>query len=174
MERWLPVVGYEGLYEVSSQGRVRSLLRTIEAVNGWGSYTYQKPGRILKPKPCWTGYLGVVLYKEGKRKHRVIQRLVCEAFIGPRPPGHEVNHIDCVRCNNNVENLEWVTRLQNAAHREQFGKSTGGENNPNARLSLADVQAIRQSIDTRAAELARDFEVSVGTIHHIRRHFTWR
>lgn len=95
---WKGVKGYEGLYEVSDTGLVKSLFR------------YKK---ILKPNKMNTGYLSVELFKNGTSKRMSIHRLVAEAFI-PNPNNYpQVNHKDENKQNNNVENLEWCTAKYN-------------------------------------------------------------
>lgn len=104
-EVWLPLNGYEGLYEVSSMGRIKYLLSRSERINirsgfRWGDM----------------GYLGIELYKDKKRKKALIHRLVAIAFI-PNPENKPwVNHIDSDRANNRVSNLEWCTPLENYEH----------------------------------------------------------
>lgn len=96
-EIWKPVPGYEGLYEVSDQGRVRSFARSVS-------------GRLLKPGKASNGYFTVCL---GRGKSRTLHSLVAEAFIGPKPIGQEVLHEDGTRTNNCVSNLRYGTRADN-------------------------------------------------------------
>ena len=99
-EIWRPVVGYEGLYEVSSLGRVRSLDK-YDSINRFCE------GRILKLSSDRLGYLRAQLYSNSKRKSFLVHRLVAQAFI-PNPDNlPQVNHIDENPSNDNVENLEW-------------------------------------------------------------------
>ena len=101
-EEWKPIPGYEGMYEVSSYGRVRS-------------YKQQKE-RILSPGKDGSGYYFVNLCKDGKVKMCTIHRLVAEAFI-PNPINFPVvNHKDETRTNNYFENLEWCTQAYNLAY----------------------------------------------------------
>ena len=111
---FLSVKGYEGLYEVSSTGQVRSLDRETQGADGTA---YRKKGVILRPHPHKdTGYLQVSLWKSGRGRHHYVHRLVGEAHI-PNPDNEpEINHIDGVRINNTQDNLEWVSRRGNAQH----------------------------------------------------------
>ena len=96
-EIWKAVPGYEGLYEVSDLGRVRSFARGVN-------------GRLLKPGKASNGYFTVCL---GRGKSRTLHSLVAEAFIGPKPSGQEVLHKDGTRTNNCVHNLRYGTRAEN-------------------------------------------------------------
>ena len=109
-EIWKPVVGYEGFYEVSNIGRVRSLARIVECNDG---RKRKIKTRILRQPCAPSGYYMVTLHKNGKQKSGLVHRLVCEAFI-PNPLGKgEVNHKDENSKNNNAPNLEWVTSKEN-------------------------------------------------------------
>lgn len=108
-EEWRPVMGWEGYYEVSNLGRVRSLDREI---NG-----YVKSGRILKPQDNGHSYLNVGLHAPNKiDKHAYVHILVATAFIPNPDKLEEVNHKDFNKQNNSIENLEWVTRRDNQLH----------------------------------------------------------
>ena len=122
MELWMEVKGYEGLYEISSRGRVRSNIRDIVDKNGHRKF-YDEI--ILKPYVPKDGYPRVVLYKLGVKKTWMIHRLVAEAFIPKQDYRNEVNHIDEVKSNNILENLEWVSNRENDNHgsrNERIGK----------------------------------------------------
>lgn len=110
MEVWKDIEGYEGLYQVSNKGRVKSLERTVWTGRG---YYQTLPERILKPCKDSRGYLYVNLCKEGKRKTCRIHRLVAQAFIDNPDNLPEVNHIDEDKENNAIENLEWCTSKDN-------------------------------------------------------------
>ena len=110
VEIWKDYKDYEGLYQASNLGRVRSLDTYRKDRNG--SVKFYK-GRILKPVTVGNGYLKVNLYKNNKQKPYYIHRLVAEVFI-PNPENlPEVNHKDENKLNNNAENLEWCDREYN-------------------------------------------------------------
>ena len=108
-EVWRDVVGYEGLYKVSNKGNVRSVARKDSIGRKCG-------GRMLKPLSHKVGYLQVQLHKNGKMKNKYIHRLVAEAFIPNLNNLPEVNHIDEIKDNNELSNLEWCTRQYNNNH----------------------------------------------------------
>ena len=109
-EVWKPIDGFEGLYEVSNLGRVKSLDRYVD--NGHGSTRLAK-GRILKPQLVMGGYLQVILCRNCKPSLFKVHRLVYEAFHGKRPEGMEINHIDEDKSNNSLENLNLMTHKEN-------------------------------------------------------------
>ena len=112
-EIWKDIKGYEGLYQVSNLGRVKSLERKVRN----GEHTYRIISeKILKLDNLYDGYLGIGLYISRKQHYFKVHRLVAESFI-PNPENKlEVNHIDGNKTNNNAENLEWVTRIENMRH----------------------------------------------------------
>lgn len=117
METWKPVVGYEGFYEVSNLGRVRSVSRIAHIKRGNGEYDYRVKGKIVEPQERRHGYLAVCLYgkesKNGRFTQKSVHRLVAEAFL-PNPNGYsEVNHLDENKQNNALSNLEWCDRKHN-------------------------------------------------------------
>jgi len=126
MERWKPVVGYEGLYEVSDQGRVRSLDR-------W----YDRPASRRKPKPwrrCYpgqmisltpngAGYPRVNLHRNRKREEKLVHWLVLEAFVGPCPDGEEGLHGNDIKTDNRLSNLRWGTRSDNVKDAIKNGRA---------------------------------------------------
>lgn len=112
MIEWRPIEGYEGLYEVSNKGRVRSL-----------NYRHTGEAKILRLCKNKDGYLCVHLSKNGTRYAKQVHRLVASAFIpniGDKP---QVNHIDGDKTNNKVDNLEWVTGKENMQHAWNTGLS---------------------------------------------------
>lgn len=109
-EIWKDILGWEGLYQVSNKGRVKSMARFI--VSGFRGREYS-PERILTPITLKFGYKRVVLHNNGLKVRKLIHRLVAEAFIDNPHNKPEVDHIDCNPGNNCVENLRWCTRSEN-------------------------------------------------------------
>ncbi len=124
---WKSVVGYEGLYEVSGEGQIRS---------------HYRGGTVLKGVPNHRGYLRVTLMRDGKKHNASVHRLVAEAFISNPGRLPEVNHMDFDKTNNAVTNLEWVTQAENRAH--AYCKVRRGEAHHNAKLTKPDVTAMKQ------------------------------
>lgn len=111
-EVWKDIEGYEGFYQVSNKGRVKSLDRTIVHKNG--KHFFLK-GKILRSRPDKDGYQLVTLYRNNKKDDRKVHRLVAEAFIKNDDTKNktQVNHIDESKDNNNVNNLEWISQENN-------------------------------------------------------------
>lgn len=124
-ERWLPVPQYEGLYEVSDMGRVRSIDRTI--IDSLGR-PRRRQGKLLAIHANTRGYSHVTLFDVGRRQWPVcVHRLVLLAFVGPRPDGLETRHLNGDRLDARLENLVYGTHLENMAdkivHRQGFTAS---------------------------------------------------
>ena len=113
MEQWRDIDGFEGLYEVSDLGRVRSLDREVERLTRWGGLTlYRYKGHVLRLQRCSNKYYFVRL---GKGRSHLVHRLVAAAFI-PGDTNLQVNHKNGIRNDNRAENLEWVTCSENHFH----------------------------------------------------------
>ena len=110
---WKPVVGYEGLYEVSNTGMVRSVERDIVNKNGFITH---RQSRLLKARIIGRGYLSVALSKNNKVNYYSVHRLVAIAFIPNERNKIQVNHKDGIKTNNNVSNLEWTSQSENMRH----------------------------------------------------------
>ena len=130
-EEWRPVVGYEGLYEVSNRGRVRSV------VTRWGNPRL----RLLKPRKHTQGYQRVNLCRGNGPKDHYIHALVLAAFDGKCPSGFVRNHKDASKAYNDVGNLEYVTPARNNEHARENGLIACGSRHPNARANASLFQA---------------------------------
>lgn len=155
-EEWRPVRGYEGLYEVSASGKVRSTKRGI----------------ILKP--CFDGrkqYVHVNLWKDGVQKTTNVHRIVAMAFI-PNPNGlPEINHIDEDKTNNAASNLEWCDHIYNSRYGSRPAAFQGAKNTMN-KFSEDTVRAIRSEYSPNRrggtiTELSRKYGVSVPHVRSI-------
>lgn len=173
-EEWRPVLGYEGFYEVSSHGRVRSLSRTRQARRRNGTeFTMRMAGRELVLCLNKDGYLQGNFCVDGARKNFEVHRLVCEAFHGPAPEGHEAAHNDGVRTNCHKSNLRWATPAENAADRDRHGNTRRGEAHHRAKLTVMDVRSIRLS-QRSGPSLARELGVDRSVITSIRSRKIWK
>ena len=153
-EVWKPIKGYEGLYEVSNLGNVRSVDRHVMLGNQYCLLN----GKPIKPFPNSTGYLRVGLSKNSKDKKYLIHRLVAEAFI-PNPNNLPcIDHINTIRDDNKVENLRWCDTAGNLANPITRKKHLEG-----LRRSLS--ERIEKANITRAANIAKrpyDYIMGVG------------
>lgn len=165
-ENWKPVVGYEGYYSVSDQGRVKR----------------QPKGRLLSPCLDPRGYLRVYLWVHGVSREGRIHRLVAAAFFGPRPEGMEVNHKNCTKIDNRLNNLEYITHRANMKHAWAHDlippiRQRSGQDHPSARLTESDVREIRERYsagNTTHGELAIHFGVCRSMIGNIIRRNAWK
>ena len=114
MEQWKQIQGYEGYYEISNLGNIRSIERTVDH-NG---RKVKRKGKMIKPNLNRNGYLTARLCKNGKSTAYLIHRLVAIHFIDNPNNKPVVNHKDFNRQNNNSENLEWTTQKENIEHAE--------------------------------------------------------
>lgn len=169
-EEWRDVVGFEGAYQVSDLGRVRSLDRI--QVNSLG-HARSLRGRVLVSVPTSRGYRCTKL---GVKKWLAIHVAVCAAFYGPKPTAaHEVAHSDSDPSNNRADNLSWKLHVDNLADREALGRVPRGESHGSAKLDNAMVATIRRR--TAAGELHRvialDYAVTRNTVSDIGARRTW-
>lgn len=173
MEEWRPVVGHEDRYEVSDQGRVRSLVHQSR----WGPRRRKEP-RLLKPDTMKGGYLRVTLARDGKNTRRPVHLLVLETFVGPCPDGHEGSHVNGNPADNTRSNLAWETSSENNLRKRQHGTAQRGERGGRAKLTRRQVLAIREeyqfSVRGRGAQaLGQKYGVNKSTILNIIHRRTW-
>ena len=122
-EIWKDIKGYEGLYQVSNLGKVKSLKKEVNFYSGLYKEVKKRKykERIINLKKTNRGYMNITLYKNGIRKHFNVHRLVADTFILNPNNLPEVNHKDGNKENNCVDNLEWVTRSENMQHSLKTG-----------------------------------------------------
>lgn len=175
-EIWKPVPGYEGRYEVSNLGRVRSLSTTYRnAANRVCTY----PGRLLNGSKNRDGYLVVSLCVYPSRATRRVHTLVCTAFVGARPSeNHEVNHKNFDRLDNRAENLEWVLHADNVRHSVSSGRfrALSGKRASNILLTPEKALAIRDELEAglqSRADIAAKYNCNRHTVNEIARGAQW-
>ena len=164
IEIWRDVIGYNGMYQVSNLGHVKTFM-------------FNK-GRVLRGSVNQHGYRTVNLRKNGVAKKVFVHRLVAEAFIDNPNDKPFINHIDCNPLNNIVSNLEWCTQAENVHHTIRMGRAVNvvGEKNGKSKLTSDDVIKIREAWDMfhNYSEVGRMFSVNPGTIWAIINNKTWR
>jgi hypothetical protein len=167
-EEWRAVPGYEGLYEVSSHGRVRRSSKSRMAPAGF----------VLKQRKTWDGYLRCGLCKRQRYWHVKTHRVVALAFLGPPPfPKAHVAHFDGDKTNNHLSNLRWATAAENEADKRRHGRvhaAQPGEKHHMAKLTTEQVKAMRKEAVARpVAEIARMFGVAKLTAYDAIFGTTW-
>lgn len=176
-ETWRPVVGFEGRYEVSDLGRVRSLsMRLVVYSKQFGRLVERHhKGRIRKLSKNTKGYPIVTLGSE-KGHTKAVHKLVAIAWLGPYPEGAEVNHKNGIKTDCRKDNLEYVTGKQNVAHSFDTGLHSGiGETHFRAVLTVDLVRKIRalpKSVKSR--HLAKQLGLPYDAIRKARKGTTWK
>lgn len=161
-ERWAPFPDFEGLYEISDLGRVRSLHRR----NFMG---------LLSATDDSQGYPVICLNRQGKRHAKTIHRAVCRAFHGePRPLHREVAHLNGDRPDPRARNLKWCSKGENHFHKRLHGTLLRGSSHPRSKLTEEDVIAIRSASNGDRIAISRRYGVSVHTISDIRAMRRWK
>lgn len=168
VENWLSVIGYEGIYEVSDRGRVRSLDREVSYTTPGGlPVSYPVKGKYLKFGNT-SGYFSVVLCKNGDPVSYLVHRLVATAFLANPENLTDVNHKDGNKHNNNIENLEWCTRSHNVQHAWDNKLCTVSENFVNSarermskKIICLDTGTVYNSIKCAS----EDLKISTDQIH---------
>lgn len=163
-EVWRPVVGYEGLYEVSDLGVVRSVTYVRKYRNS------RRIGRVIRHAVNHRGYIVVRLCRDAVERSLMVHRLVLESFVGVRPDGLECRHFDGDKTNNALLNLSWGTSKENTADRIRHGTLSHGERSGRAVISDAVACEIKRRVTAgeKCARVAREYGVSRGLVSHIK------
>lgn len=162
IEIWKDIPGYEGYYQASNMGRIRSLDRYVNSKNK--SFKFVK-GKILKYNLKNNGYYQVNLTNGKYKKYISVHRIIAELFIPNSNDLLQVNHKNGIKSDCNVKNLEWVTASENHKHAYKIGlKNQKGERNNASKLTEEMVRVIRNSMTLTHLELSKIFNVSRQTI----------
>jgi hypothetical protein len=177
-EIWAPISGYEGLYEISSWGNIKTLSRTYYSGKDHNikKEIVEKNLKLGKDKD---GYPQTILYKDGIPKTVRAHQLVAQYFVvNPDPENLTVpNHDDGVKYNNYYKNIRWSTPQQNTLHAyaNNLAVALKGEEHNMAKLTNEDVNVIREENEYRGVltALAKKFNVSISQIRRIRKKINW-
>lgn len=173
LEIWKDIIGYEGYYQVSNLGNVRSVDRIIYISN----IPRKRKSIALKPKISGVGYYQVCLQKESIRFYPLVHRLVAQSFLGLNESKKYVNHINGVKTDNRLQNLEWVTQSENQVHAYRIGLQNKqyGEQRYCSKLNNKKVIEIKKRLQCGESyiSIAPDFKVSPSTVFDIFKNKTW-
>ena len=174
MEVWKDVIGYEGYYQISNYGLVKSLDRVVDKNIGQKKLL---KSRLLKQGIDKDGYKHVILYKNGRGSIFKTHKLVAIAFIDNPNNKKEINHKNGVKTDNKIENLEWCTRSENVKHAFKNGlkKPIFGETHVSSKLS--EEQAIKIKYghkDLTQYQIADLYNINQANISDIRLGKTWK
>lgn len=168
-EIWVDAAGYEGRYQVSNHGRVKSLGIRVPAK---GNTTRSRPGKILTPFKSTDGYLFVNLGNGQRVKKTAVHRIVLLSFVGEPAPGMQACHNDGDPANANLSNLRWDTAQANCADKHEHGTATIGSKSPRSVLTDAQVKEILSRPES-SIKLAAIYGVASSTIRAVRNKQNW-
>ncbi len=168
LDDWRDVPGYEGLYQASPSGVIRSVVKRSASCRG-----------TLKTSVRPDGYANVSLFdREGSPTTFTAHKVILTTFRGPRPPGCQAAHLNGVRTDNRLTNLIWATVKENHSHKRIHGTDSAGERNPQSVLSEAAVAEIRRdyrpySRTFGTTALAKRYGVTPNTIWTVVKRKSW-
>jgi DNA-binding transcriptional regulator YiaG len=172
-EVWKDINGYEGYYQVSSLGRVKSVKRMVN--HNYGGLKIVNE-RVMSQRTA--KYKNLMLCKEGEERIFWVHRLVAESFIENPDNKPEVNHKDANCHNNNVDNLEWATRAENQIHAVQHDlfKTKYGKNpykNRDLAATFTEIRSLYKEKGVRQKEIAKTFSIDQSTVSRIFNNKRW-
>lgn len=167
-EIWKDIIGYEGLYQISNLGNIKT-------------FNWRNTGKTAILKLCKNknGYLGTALTKNGKLKSVEIHRLLALHFLPNTENKKQVNHINGIKADNNISNLEWLTQKENIQHAFKTGLNKGLKGEKNGRCKLTNIQVIkiRQKYNTKektVMQLSNEYNMNWSTINDLVKNITWK
>lgn len=177
-EVWKDIPDYEGYYQVSNLGRVRSLEHKVTQAGRSGSICHcVYKGRILKPEVGVSGRLRVALCKNNKVKRFFVHRLVLESFVGPCPEGKVGCHRDDNCLNNVPENLYWGTVQENIQDEIRNDKVRRGEDNGTSKITSDIAKLVKENCLTKQLkrkDFCEKYNITIWIYKHIQSNTTWK
>lgn len=159
MEIWKDIDGYEGYYQISNFGNIKSLKRKV---NTRGNGFRQLNEKVIRPLMTSSGYLNVIASREQKRQTFIIHHLVAQYFLGNKPEKCVIDHIDGNKLNNHVSNLKYVSPAENSRKRYD------------AKLTLEKAIEIRRLCKTQSQnEIAKIYGITQTMVSRIYRNKAW-
>lgn len=173
VEVWKSIPGYEGIYEASSTGRVRSIPRVVigKHYRAGRKANIARKGVVLSQSMSPAGYWTVTLSKDGKRSTRRVNILVCAAFNGASPAGMQCRHLNGDRKDNEAANLAWGTPAENQRDRIDHGTDLRGEDVATAVLTSQQAAQIIAGMPQRQSKA--QFGISKTQHYRIKRGEAW-
>lgn len=179
IEEWKSIPGYEGHYECSSFGRIRSIDRYVKAGANSKNKIQIKRGRILKQEICNSGYFRLELKRDGFVKKFLVHRIVALCFIYNENKEKDcVNHKNGIKTDNRSDNLEWINRSENQKHAYSLGlqkRAVGSQRGRVCKLNESVVFLIKKNLKSgeMCLNLAKKYNVNASTIYNIKNKKTW-
>jgi hypothetical protein len=171
MEIFKDIEGYEGYYQISNLGKVKSLQRIVDNHSGFKKVLKEK---FLNPNISKTGYYVVSFKKNNIKKTFKLHRLIANSFIAHVKDKKFVNHINGIKTDNRIENLEWCTILENNTHARKIGLINDmGYNHVSSKLTKEQVIFIINS-SLKYKELGFMFNVNFTTIYKVKNRLTYK